>query len=377
MVVPALGPIAPAHGRLTARIELMDMSYVIMGTGSDLPAGVVSNDDIEAVSHDFDRTRAGQSLHEWVMSRTGVASRHRLSAGEGTTEMAVRASRRALHDAGLSADDIDLIVLATFTSDCMLPSTVSTVARDLGTGARCIQLDTACTGFLDALVVATSLMTSIGYRTALVVSVEAMSAVIDPEEFLYQTIFGDGAGAVVIQDLPGSLFGIEAMRSHTDASRCEWVRVEGGGTKHPITARVLTERTQFLSLAYKEIYRFAVDKMVDATHEVLNALDLTVDDVDWLVPHQTGTSIVGETVERLKLDPEQVITCLDHTGNVSGASTAIALDEARRSGRLADGDRIVLTVVGGGMAWGAVSMRWRQPRLRVVPDLSTARGGTS
>ena len=117
-----------------------------------------------------------------------------------------------------------------------------------------------------------------------------------------------------------------------------------------------------MSLDYKAIYRFAVDKMVDATHEVLNAIDLTVDDVDWLIPHQTGTSIIGDTVERLKIAPERVVTCLDHTGNVSGASVAIALDEARRSGQLFDGDRIVLTVVGGGMAWGAVSMRWRQPR---------------
>ena len=205
-------------------------------------------------------------------------------------------------------------------------------------------------------------MTGSGYRTVLVVSVEAMSAVVDPEEFLHQTIFGDGAGAVVIRDEPGSVFGIEAIRTHTDASHCDWTWAPGGGTKHPITAQVLAERSQFLSLDYKAIYRFAVDKMVDATHEVLNAIDLTVDDVDWLIPHQTGTSIIGDTVERLKIAPERVVTCLDHTGNVSGASVAIALDEARRSGQLFDGDRIVLTVVGGGMAWGAVSMRWRQPR---------------
>ncbi len=338
------------------------MTHVILGTGSDLPGPVVTNADIESSSRNFDRKRAKQSLHEWVMSRTGVASRHRLPPGEGTTEMAVRASRRALDDARVPVAEVDLIVLGTFTSDCKLPSTVSTVARELGATAKCIQLETACTGFLDALLVATSLMTGSGYRTVLVVSVEAMSAVVDPEEFLHQTIFGDGAGAVVIRDEPGSVFGIEAIRTHTDASHCDWTWVPGGGTKHPITAQVLAERSQFLSLDYKAIYRFAVDKMVDATHEVLNAIDLTVDDVDWLIPHQTGTSIIGDTVERLKIAPERVVTCLDHTGNVSGASVAIALDEARRSGQLFDGDRIVLTVVGGGMAWGAVSMRWRQPR---------------
>jgi 3-oxoacyl-[acyl-carrier-protein] synthase-3 len=342
------------------------MTYVIRGTGSDLPARVVSNDDIEASAPGFDRERAGGSLDEWVMSRTGVSTRHRLPPGEGTTEMAVRAARRALADAGHTADDIDLVVLGTFTSDARLPSTVSTVARALGTGAKCIQLETACTGFVDSLLVATAMMTAARYRRALVIVVEAMSAVVDPEEFMYQTIFGDGAAAVVVEDEPGSVFGIEALRTHTDAEHCGWTSAPGGGTKHPITPEVLADRSQFLSLAYKEIYRFAVDKMVDATHEVLNAIDLTVDDVDWLIPHQTGANIVAEVVERLKFPPERVLSCLDHTGNVSGASVAIALDEARHRGQLLDGDRIVIPVVGGGMAWGAVSLRWRRPRAGLV-----------
>ena len=155
------------------------MTHVILGTGSDLPGPVVTNADIESSSRNFDRKRAKQSLHEWVMSRTGVASRHRLPPGEGTTEMAVRASRRALDDARVPVAEVDLIVLGTFTSDCKLPSTVSTVAgsapRRSASSWRC-----ACTGFLDALLVATSLMTGSGYRTVLVVSVEAMSAVSTP-----------------------------------------------------------------------------------------------------------------------------------------------------------------------------------------------------
>ena len=202
-------------------------------------------------------------------------------------------------------------------------------------------------------------MTARGYRTVLVVSVEAMSAVVDPEEFLYQTIFGDGAGAVVIRDEPGSVYGIEAIRTHTDAAHCDWTWAPGGGTKHPITTQVLAERSQFLSLDYKAIYRFAVDKMVDATHEVLNAIDLTVDDVDWLIPHQTGTNIIGDTVERLKIDAGA-------GGDLSGPhGQRVGGIGGHRPGRgpterqLFDGDRIVLTVVGGGMAWGAVSMLWR------------------
>ena len=337
------------------------MTYVILGTGSDLPARVVTNDDIERTTR-YDRERSGVGLHEWVMARAGVASRHRLAPGRGRPTWPCGAADRALDDADLAVGDIDLIVLGTFTSDARLPSTVSQLAARLRSSAKCLQLETACTGFIDALLVATSLMAGGGYRTALVVVTEAMSAVVDDRDFMYQSVFGDGAGAVVVRDLPGSARGIEGHVTHTDASVCEWTWAPGGGSLHPITAEVLADRSQYLRLDHRSIHGFAVDKMVDATHEVLNALDLTIDDVDWLVPHQTGATIIAEVVERLKFPPEQVVMCLEHTGNVSGASVVIALDEAQRAGRFADGDRIVVPVVGGGMAWGAISMVWRRPR---------------
>lgn len=337
------------------------MTYVILGTGSDLPARVVTNDEIERTTG-YDRERAGVGLHEWVMARAGVASRHRLAPGEGTTDMALRAALRALDDAEVAVEEIDLIVLGTFTSDARLPSTVSQLAARLHSTAKCLQLETACTGFIDGLLVATSLLARGTCHTALVVVTEAMSAIVDDQQFMYQTVFGDGAGAVVVRDLPGSAHGIEAHVTHTDASVCEWTWAPGGGTLHPVTAEVLAERSQYLRMDHRSIYRFAVEKMVDATHEVLNARDLTIDDVDWLVPHQTGSNIIAEVVERLKFPPERVVTSLDHTGNVSGASVVIALDEAQRAGRFATGDRVVVPVVGAGMAWGAISMLWRRPR---------------
>jgi 3-oxoacyl-[acyl-carrier-protein] synthase-3 len=254
--------------------------------------------------------------------------------------------------------EIDLSVLGTVTSDARLPSSVSLLAQALGSQAKCLQLETACTGFVDALLVATSVMTAAGYGTALVIHTEAMSAIVDPQRFMYQSIFGDGAGAVVVRNDPAGRYGIEALRTHTDASVCDWTWAPGGGTKHPVTAEVLASRSQYLSLQYKEIYRFAVDKMVDATHEVLNATHHTVDDIDWLIPHQAGANIIREVVERLKLPAERMFTSVGHTGNVSGASVVIALDEARRAGLLRPGQRIVLPVVGGGMAWGALSLTW-------------------
>ena len=201
------------------------MTYVIMGTGSDRPAWVVTNDEIEAVSRGYYRACSGRSLHEWVMERGGASSatRHRLSAGEGTTDMAVRAAERAMADAGVTVADVDLVVLGTFTSDCRLPSTVSSVAQTLGVTGKCIQLETSCTGFLDSLLVATSLMGAAQYRTALVISVEAMSAVVDHETFMYQTIFGDGAGAVILQDLPGKAY---RDRGFADLHRRDELRLD-------------------------------------------------------------------------------------------------------------------------------------------------------
>lgn len=337
------------------------MSIVVIGTGSHLPAQVITNDAIESTSQDFVPSDRYPRLHEWVMDRAGVATRRRLAPGEGTSDMAVEAARAALDDAQLDVADLDLVVLGTFTSDSRLPSTISLVQQALGGSAKGLQLESACSGFVDALLVATSVMTTAGFRTALVINTEAMSAIVDPDRFMYQTVFGDGAAAVVLRDVPGSGFGIEALRTHTDASHCEWTWAPGGGTKHPITAQVLADRSQYLRLDHRSIYRFAVDKMIDATLEVLAANDLTVDDITWLIPHQTGANIIAEVATHLKLAPEQVITCLDHTGNISGASVPLALDEARRTGRLRDGDRIVMPVAGAGMAWGAVSMIWREP----------------
>jgi 3-oxoacyl-[acyl-carrier-protein] synthase III len=337
------------------------MSIVIIGTGSHLPPQVITNDAIERASHDFVRSDQSPSLHDWVMDRAGVVSRHRLAPGDGTSDMAVHAARAALDDANLSMADVDLVVLGTFTSDSRLPSTVSLVQQALGGSAKCLQLESSCSGFVDALLVATSAMRTAGYRTALVINTEAMSAVVDPERFMLQTVFGDGAGAVVLRDVPGSGFGIEALRTHTDATHCEWTWAPGGGTKHPITAQVLADRSQYLRLEHRAIYRYAVEKMVEATLEVLAVNDLTVDDITWFIPHQTGANIVAEVATQLKLPPERMITCLEHTGNISGASIPVALDEARRSGRLRGGDRIVMPVVGGGMAWGAVSMIWYEP----------------
>ncbi|AUX38581.1 MULTISPECIES: 3-oxoacyl-ACP synthase III family protein [Sorangium] len=334
------------------------MSKVIIGTGSDLPTRIITNEQIEASSMDYDRARAGASLHEWTMARTGVALRHRVGPGEGTSDMATRAARRALDDAGIGSEEIDIIVLSTFTSDYRLPQSVSIVQRNLGCEAKCFQLEAACAGFIDAIITASALLDALHVRTALVVSSEAMSAVVDSERFMCQTIFGDGAGAVVLRDIPGSRYGLKAYVSHTRGRDCEWTRAPGGGTKAPITERVLAERSQYLEIEYRNVYRFAVDHMVESTHEVLRRAGVALSDVDWIVPHQAGRNVLVEMATRLDLPLERFCICLDHTGNTSSASIPIALDEACRASTFCDGARVVIPAVGAGMAWGALYLIW-------------------
>jgi 3-oxoacyl-[acyl-carrier-protein] synthase-3 len=336
------------------------VSTVIIGTGSDLPAQIVTNDDIEAASEDWDRHRAAVSLDEWVTGRIGIASRSRIAAGEGTSDMATRAARRALADAGLDAADLDLVVLSTFTNDHRLPNTVSLVQAALGTEAKCFQLDAACMGFVDAMITADALLASGRYRTALVVHAEAMSAICDPRRFLAQALFGDGAGAVVLAGDGRPDRGLVAASTHTDGTKADWL-VAGGGVRSPITAETLADRSHYFDLDNRRILPFAVEKLVEAVWEVVNAIDGSIDDVDWFVCHQTGANITLEAAERLKVEPERFLMTLEYTGNTSGATIPIALDIYRRAGFLAPGQRIVLPAVGAGMAWGALYLVWDLP----------------
>ncbi len=337
------------------------MSKVILGTGSYLPEWCIDNDELESMVLDFDRVRSGSSLHEWAMKRAGVAERHRVRSGEGNVHLATNAARRALDNAGLAPEDIDLLVLSTFTSDYRLPSTVSLFQAELGITAKCFQLEAACAGFIDATITASALMDTGRYHRALVVHTEVMSSLTDPERFLEQTVFGDGSGAVVLANLPDSDYGIKASTTHTDGSIAHYTWVPMGGTLAPITAEVLRDRSQYTRLRHKEIYDLAVEKFVEVTREVVALADASIDDIDWWIPHQTGQNIIDDASRGLGIPSERVQVCIDHTGNTSGATVPIALDEANRRGDLAHGSRLVLSAVGGGMAWGALYLVWADP----------------
>lgn len=334
------------------------MSKVITGTGSYLPEIVITNDDLERTCVDFDRAKAGTSLDEWLMKRNGVHIRHRVRPGEGTSDMATEAARRALEDAGLDASELDLIVLSTVTSDHRLQTTASLVQKNLGVRCKFYQLEHACSGFVDAVIVANALMQAYNYRKALVVSTDAASAITDPRRFLTQSVFSDGAGAVVLQELDEPRYGILSTYAESDGSIGHWATVPAGGTKIPVTCEDEAQDSRYLQVDFKSIYPFAVDKMSLSTCETLQRAGKTLDDIDVFIPHQTGRNIIMDVVKKLGIPESKLFMCLDHTGNPSGASIPVALDEARRAGLLYDGARVMMPAVGAGMAWGGLYVVW-------------------
>lgn len=337
------------------------MGVTIRGTGSYLPERVLDNNELERLTLDFDRVRAGCSLDEWVTDKIGIRSRHRAAPGEGSALMATAAARAALDDSGLTGHDLDLIVLSTFTSDHRLPQSVSFVQRDLGSKAKCIQLEAACAGFIDGLAVATGLMTTMGYHNVLVVHSEIISVLSDPRTFLMQAIFGDGAGAVILQPGESDSVGITAIETATDATNCEWLYA-GGGSLSPRTPKVVDDGSFFIDIDNQAIFPFAVEKMSSVLRSVVASTGRSLDDVDWVIAHQTGINISRGVAAETGIDFSRFLMTLQHTGNTSGATIPVALDFFNRQGVIAEGDFIVLPAVGAGMSWGALSCTWAETR---------------
>lgn len=333
------------------------MSKTIIGTGHDLPGEVVTNDDIELTTDDFDRARSACSLDDWVRERIGIHTRRRVPAGEGTAHMATRAVRRALADARVDAADVDLLVLSTFTSDYRLPQSVSLVQAELGMTAKCIQLEAACAGFVDGVLVASGLLDTLGADIAVVVHSETMSSVMDPRRFLLSSIFGDGAGAVVIADDPTGVSGVQGHCTGTDGSKAFWLEA-GGGTLSPVTPERWFDGAHYMTFDHKAIFGFAVEKMVASCRELLAGSGSSPEDVDWVIAHQTGVNIITAVADELGIPRERFLLTLGHTGNTSGATIPIALDTYRRAGVLQAGDHLLLPAVGAGMAWGALHVVW-------------------
>jgi 3-oxoacyl-[acyl-carrier-protein] synthase III len=315
---------------------------VITGTGSALPARCVTNAELA--------TRV-DTTDEWIVERTGIRQRHVAGQGETTATLATEAARAALAAAGLASADIGLIVLATTTPDNTFPATATKVQALLGI-PDCVAFDVAavCSGFLYAMNVADAMLASGTARHALVIGAETMTRLLDWEDRTTCVLFGDGAGAVVLSrmdDAGGR--GVLATRLHADGRHGPMLYVDGG----PST----TQTVGHLRMQGREVFRHAVANLAAVLGEVLAAADLSVGDVDWVVPHQANARIIDATAKKLGLSPERIVMTVDHHANTSAASVPLALDCAVRDGRILPGQLVVLEAMGGGFTWGASAIR--------------------
>jgi 3-oxoacyl-[acyl-carrier-protein] synthase III len=313
---------------------------VIKGTGSALPRTCVSNAELAARVDTSD---------EWITERTGIKFRHIAEPDETTATLATEASRKALDAAGMTAADIDLIIVATATPDQTFPASATIVQHALGCNG-CVAFDVAavCSGFLYAFSVAESMIRAGSAKNALVIGSETFSRILDWEDRATCVLFGDGAGAVVLSGEVGTR-GALATRLHADGQHNELLYVDGG----PSTTGTVGK----LRMKGREVFRHAVTNLANVMTETLAAAEIDASDVDWVVPHQANARIIDATAKKLGLDPNKVVLTVDRHANTSAASVPLALDVAVRDGRIKSGDIVVLEAMGGGFTWGASIVR--------------------
>ncbi len=317
---------------------------VIVGTGSALPVRAVSNQEL---------SERVDTSDEWIVERTGIRSRHLAGEGETTSSLATDAARAALAAAGLEPKDIGLIVLATCTPDQTFPATATIVQDRLGChGGIAFDVGAVCSGFLYAVTVADSMLRTGAANRALVIGAETMSRILDWEDRTTCVLFGDGAGAIVLEarDVAEDGPGIIASRLHADGAHNELLYVDGG----PST----TGTVGHIRMKGREVFRHAVVNLAEVLGEVLADTGFSPADIDWVVPHQANQRILDATAKKLGLPPEKVIVTVDRHANTSAASVPLALDTAISDGRIKPGDLVMLEAMGGGFTWGASLVRF-------------------
>ena len=323
----------------------MTLRAVVKGVGHYLPTRVVPNAELEALV---------QTSDEWIRSRSGIERRHFVAEGQKTSDLATLAAQAALSHAGLAPDDIDAIVLATSTADLTFPSAATMVQAKLGmTQGFAFDVQAVCAGFVYALSTANALIVSGQAKRVLVIGAETFSRLMDWEDRATCVLFGDGAGALVLegQELTGTSAdrGILATDLHSDGRFKDLLYVDGG---------VSTGKTGHLRMQGKEVFRHAVEKLAETAHAALDKAGLSGEDVDWIVPHQANIRIIEGTAKRMQVPMERVVVTVQDHGNTSAASIPLALSVGVQRGQIKQGDLLVTEAIGGGLAWGAVVLRW-------------------
>ncbi|MBC7737314.1 MAG: ketoacyl-ACP synthase III [Candidatus Saccharibacteria bacterium] len=323
----------------------MTLRAVVKGVGHYLPDRVVSNADLATLVETSD---------EWIRSRSGIERRHFVAEGQTTSDLAIRASQAALADAGLTAGDIDAIIVATSTPDLTFPSAATMVQAGLGMkGGFAFDLQAGCAGFVYALTTANALIVAGTARRVLVMGAESFSGLMDWSDRATCVLFGDGAGALVLEaveaDGLSSDRGILSVDLHSDGQFKDLLYVDGG---------VSTGTTGKLRMQGREVFRHAVEKLAETAHTALDRAGLTAEDVDWIVPHQANIRIIEATAKRMQVSMDRVVVTVQDHGNTSAASIPLALSVGRDRGQIKQGDLLVTEAIGGGLAWGSVVLRW-------------------
>ena len=323
----------------------MTIRAVVRGIGHYLPDRVVPNSEFETLLDTSD---------DWIRSRSGIERRHFAAEGQTTSDLAARAARAALADAGMEPDEIDAIIVATSTADLTFPSVATMVQASLGmTRGFAFDIQAVCAGFVYALANASALIASGQAQRILVIGAETFSRLMDWTDRSTCVLFGDGAGALVLEAAKGNGTsadrGVLATDLHSDGRFKDLLYVDGG---------VSTHSTGMLRMQGKEVFRHAVEKLAQTAHTSLEKAGLTAEDVDWIVPHQANLRIITATAQRMQVPMERVVMTVQDHGNTSAASIPLALSVGRQRGQIKEGDLIVTEAIGGGLAWGSVVLRW-------------------
>ncbi len=326
-------------------------STVILGTGAYAPARVLTNTELALTIDTSD---------EWIVSRSGIRERHIAAPGEMTSDMAVHAARLALADAKLQPADIDLLVIATITPDMPMPATACSVQHKLGlsTSTACFDLNAACSGFIYALDTACAMVGSGRYRHALVIGVEKLSSIVDWTDRTTCVLFGDGAGAAVIGASARPAVGLIGAKLGSYGDCVDLLCIPAGGSNTPASTASLASRDHFLKMKGKEVFKYAVRGMEEAARDILEQHGIAANQINLVIPHQANLRIIESIAQYLKLPMGRFFVNLDRYGNTSAASIPIALDEARRAGRINPGDLTLLVAFGAGLTYGSALIRW-------------------
>ena len=340
---------SPKFKNPRAKFNFEGRSCSITGVGSYVPEKILTNADLEKLVDTSD---------DWITTRTGIKERHMAAKDEFTSDMAAKAAQRAMKMAGVTASQIDLIIVATITPDMPFPATACFVQQKIGAKrAAAFDLEAACSGFIYGLEIGQQFIMSRTHDTVLVIGAEKLSAITDWKDRNTCVLFGDGAGAAVLQNRENS-HGLLTALMGADGGKANLLFMPAGGSRCPATRESVDARQHFLHMNGKETFKNAVQAMCSAAQEVLRRCEVDITRIKCVIPHQANRRIIDAVGDRLGATPEQLFVNLDKYGNTSAASVAIALDEAVESGRIQRGDLILLVVFGAGLTWGAAVIEW-------------------